>query len=394
VIATRRKNRKGEYLVIHYYRPERAFNRTLKGSDPATAAYQRSLLEAQTEYQRFVQAGRPQIRRNAHGTRLDERGMAITKPPSERYRERFGGFDVIDETTLAWLAREFLASAQVRALKKSTRDDWETLLHRVCRLAHPKHGPDVVLGDGEFASMRKEHVLQLRERFAGTPSRADTVIKILRAMYFWAEEVGYHDGQNPAARLGQLRQSQGISTLTYEEHGKFCARWPVGTRQRLAYDLALYSGCRVCDLHQLGPQHVKNGWLHWTENKGRDSTALKRRPKTKRREWKIHPELAASIATTTHGIRHFIVRADGKPFAKPDRLSRAFVLWAREAGIDKTAHGIRKLGATMLADNGADLITIRDFLGHSSFAEAQTYIAARDKRRVSERAIELIRVPA
>ena len=44
----------------------------------------------------------------------------------------------------------------------------------------------------------------------------------------------------------------------------------------------------------------------------------------------------------------------------------------------------------MLADNGADLITIRDFLGHTSFQEAEIYIRNRDKRRASERAIELM----
>lgn len=44
----------------------------------------------------------------------------------------------------------------------------------------------------------------------------------------------------------------------------------------------------------------------------------------------------------------------------------------------------------MLADNGADLITIRDFLGHSSFAEAEVYIRNRAKRRASERAVALM----
>ena len=44
----------------------------------------------------------------------------------------------------------------------------------------------------------------------------------------------------------------------------------------------------------------------------------------------------------------------------------------------------------MLADIDADLITIRDFLGHSSFAEAEIYIRNRDKRRASMRAINLM----
>jgi integrase len=108
------------------------------------------------------------------------------------------------------------------------------------------------------------------------------------------------------------------------------------------------------------------------------------------REWKAHSELLASIAATPHGIRNFIVRGDGQPFQSSDRLSEAIRKWLKKAGVDKSAHGIRKLGATMLADNGADLIVIRDYLGHTSFAEAEVYIKNRDKRRASARAMELL----
>jgi len=60
----------------------------------------------------------------------------------------------------------------------------------------------------------------------------------------------------------------------------------------------------------------------------------------------------------------------------------------------KTAHGIRKLGATMLADNDADLIAIRDFVGHTSFAEAELYIRERNKRRAAQRAVALMDIAA
>ena len=133
---------------------------------------------------------------------------------------------------------------------------------------------------------------------------------------------------------------------TYEEHDRYCARWPVGTMQRLAVDIALYSGVRVVDLHMLGPQHLRNGWLFWTEGKNKDTKALKSRSKgNKHREWKGHPAMLGSIAGTTHGVKHFIIRPDGQPYARPDRLGRAIVRWAKAAGVNKTAHGIRKLGA-------------------------------------------------
>jgi integrase len=240
--------------------------------------------------------------------------------------------------------------------------------------------------------MKKVHMLAIRAHFAHTPAAADTIVKAVRAMYYWSEEQpGFSTTVNPAARMGSLWVSDGYEPLTYDDHAKVCARYPVGTRERLAFDLALYSGARCIDLHMLGPQHLRRGWLYWTEGKGKDSTALKRRAKkNKAREWQAHPELLASIAATPHGIRNFIIRGDGQPYKSAARLSEAIRKWLKKAGVAKSAHGIRKLGATMLADNGADLITIRDFLGHMSFAEAEIYIRNRDKRRACERAVALM----
>jgi hypothetical protein len=59
VIVTRRKNRKGENVEVHYYRPQRDFKRTLAGTDPLTVGYQRSLGQAQDAYARWLAMGSP-----------------------------------------------------------------------------------------------------------------------------------------------------------------------------------------------------------------------------------------------------------------------------------------------------------------------------------------------
>ena len=390
----RRKTKRGLFREVHIYRPGRDFERTLDGTDPMAPAYMRSLLRAQDDYSRFCNAGRPKAPlRNSKGSQIDEAGMAMTRPPgSPEYRRRFGRLDPINETTIAWLAKQFLVSAQVRSLKPVTRARNDDALRRFCSLPWPKpEAPDAVVGDAAFASVRKEHMLKIRARFAHTPAQADYIMKVVRSLYYWAEETGLSTNVNPAARMGSLWQGDGIPPMTYEEHDKVCAYYPVGTRQRLACDLVLYSGVRVCDLHVLGPQHLRGGWLHWTEEKGKDSKALKRRAKkNKVREWKAHSELLSSIAATPHGLRHFIVREDGQPYKSAARLSEAVRTWLKKAGVNKSAHSVRKLGATMLADLGADLITIRDYLGHTSFQEAEIYIKNRDRRRASARAIELM----
>lgn len=400
VIVKRRKTKRGEFRDVHVYRPEKNFERTLAGTDPAAPAYQRSLIKAQDDFARFCSAGRPKAPlRNAKGSMIDEHGMAITRPPG-------GKFEPVAERSISWLVKLFLVSPQVRSTKPYTRSYYDDLLGCLCALPWPKpERPDAVVGEFAAETLRRDVLLKIRERFADRPATADKLMKQVSAMYNWASRTGLVSCANPAAGIGRLDRSAGYERVTYAEHARYCERWPVGTRQRLAFDIGLYSGCRISDMHELGPQNLKSGWFYWTEAKNRNSTAqMSRSTVNKDREWKAHPELLASIAATPHGLRHFIVREDGKPYASPARLGRAIEGWMREAGILKTkqgkvlrgksAHGIRKLGATMIADAGGDIIVVRDYLGHRSFAEAEVYIRERDKRRASARAVALMDVAA
>ena len=53
----------------------------------------------------------------------------------------------------------------------------------------------------------------------------------------------------------------GHHTWTQDELDRFEAHWPVGTRERLAYDLLLYTGLRRGDAVRLGRQHVRDGLI-------------------------------------------------------------------------------------------------------------------------------------
>jgi hypothetical protein len=50
--------------------------------------------------------------------------------------------------------------------------------------------------------MRKEHMLQIRARFAHTPAQADYVVKAVRAMFYWGEERGFVHSINPGRAHG------------------------------------------------------------------------------------------------------------------------------------------------------------------------------------------------
>src|SRR5260370_24871352 len=74
---------------------------------------------------------------------------------------------------------------------------------------------------------------------------------------------------DPVARIIQAKliETTGWNIIVdnKQEYEKLCAYYPVGTRQRLAYDLILFSGVRGSDLHMIRPQHLRSGWLPCTD---------------------------------------------------------------------------------------------------------------------------------
>jgi hypothetical protein len=73
------------------------------------------------------------------------------------------------------------------------------------------------------------------------------------------------DPATPAARhasrnqFAQLSFFIGVPRSVADWCDRFERRWPRGTRERLAYDVFLYTGLRIGDAVRLGRPHVKNG---------------------------------------------------------------------------------------------------------------------------------------
>jgi integrase len=58
-------------------------------------------------------------------------------------------------------------------------------------------------------------------------------------------------------------------TWTEDEIAIYEARWSIGTRERLAFDLLLYTGQRVGDVAAMRRSDLKNGVIHVTQDKDR-----------------------------------------------------------------------------------------------------------------------------
>jgi integrase len=223
----------------------------------------------------------------------------------------------------------------------------------------------------------------LRDRKADKPGAANNRLKYLSAMFGWAADVG-HLKSNPARDVRPLRYaSAGFYTWTVGDVAQFQARHPVGTKARLALALLLFLGVRRGDVVTLGRQHVRDGWIRFVPRKTRHRRQrLSEKP--------ILPELASIIAAGPCGDLTFLVTEYGQAFT-----AAGFGAWFRkrcdEAGLPRcTAHGLRKAGATIAAENGAtdrELMALYDW---TTAGQATVYTAAADRKKLAGRAAGLI----
>jgi integrase len=198
-------------------------------------------------------------------------------------------------------------------------------------------------------------------------------------MFGWAVENGLMR-VNPAREVRKVRYAtDGFHTWTAEEVRQFEAQHPIGTKARLALALLLFLGVRRGDVVTLGRQHVRDGWLRMVPRKMRHKRrAISEKP--------ILPVLAEIIAQSPTGDLTFLVTDFGKPFT-----AAGFGGWFRgrcdEAGLPHcTAHGLRKAGATIAAENGATDRQLMALYDRTTAAQANVYTAAADRKRLANEA--------
>ena len=237
-------------------------------------------------------------------------------------------------------------------------------------------------GDKPVARMEARHVRRLRDERAEKPEAANSVVKALRAVFRHAVAMDRMES-NPAEAVPYISSgSEGFHTWTIEEVRQFEARWPVGTKPRLALALMLYTGVRRSDAVQLGRQHVRDGHLHFLVAKNRTRKPV-------RLVLPIVPELRRILDTTPTepGSLAFLTSSHGTPYL-PDSFGNRFRAWAKAAGLPHcTPHGLRKAAAVRLAEEGCSAHEIMAVLGHATLKEAARYTAKAEQQRLASSAL-------
>ena len=263
---------------------------------------------------------------------------------------------------------KYYRSPEFRGLKAST----QVARHSVIESFRRQHGTKPV------ARLTRAHVKDIIGAKADTPEAANSLLKVLRVILNYAVEDGMI-ANNPAIGVKRYRsRGEGIHTWTEDEIAQFQAHHPLNTRPGLALALLLYTVQRRGDVIRLGWQHVRG-----------DVIALRQDKTDKPLHLPIHPELVRVLKMAPRTNLTFLVTASGKPFSGPS-FTNWFKKQCRLAGLPQcSAHGLRKAGATRLANAGCSTDQVKAITGHKTLSEVARYTSAADQQRLARQALSI-----
>ncbi len=269
--------------------------------------------------------------------------------------------------SLAWLIEEYRRSPAWSGLARETKKQFRYQLERMREKA----------GEAPIAEIRPASIAAGRDTRAAKPSDANKYLKASVALFRFAVDRQWMK-DNPAKGIAKIKTaSQGFHTWTEDEAQAFEAQWPLGTRERLAFDLLVYTGVRRSDVVRLGRQHARDGEITITTEKSRNMGKPVEVTIT------ILPPLAQSIKATQTGDMTYLVTTKGTAFGK-----ESFGNWFRKAcalaKVPGSSHGLRKLAAVRMAENGATEAELNAIFGWADGSgESATYIRKASRKKLS-----------
>ena len=180
-------------------------------------------------------------------------------------------------------------------------------------------------------------------------------------------------------------RSDGHVPWSADDVTAFRKRWPVGTAERLAFEVLHWTGARISDAIRMGDGDVRDGWLAFRQRKTGGGVDVPFRADLLASNLAgMAPDLAElHRCIAARKERHLVWITTAAGAARSDKAaSQWFAAKARAAGLkSRSAHGLRKTRAYALAEAQATEHQIAAWTGHESLAEVKRYTAKFDRRR-------------
>jgi site-specific recombinase XerD len=273
---------------------------------------------------------------------------------------------VANAGTMRALAIDYFKSVEYSNLSLSSQQTYRRVIETVCRR----------VGDRPVKDMPRDAaqkiILEIGIRRRGM---ANLTTKIIRCLMNFAIDRGIRS-DNPFDRIKSYKIGT-HHTWTDAELSAFEKRWPIGTRERLAYAVLLYTGQRGSDAVIMLRPGIKASAIDLTQKKtGREMKIA------------IHPELDRVIkATPANGV-YLLGDATGRKLTRP-ALTNLIRRAVQEAGLPSRckAHGLRKAILRRLAERGGTSKQLQAVSGHRSLSELERYTEMAEQARLNRQAM-------
>lgn len=263
--------------------------------------------------------------------------------------------------TLAWLAALHRKSAYWSALAPGTRKQRDNIFRQVLKTA----------GRSPLAAIDAQAIKEGRDRRAKTPSQARNFVNTMRSLFKWALDSELVKADPTATIKAKKSKTGGIPPWTDEDIAKFEKRWPRGTRERVMFDVFIYTGFRIGDVAVVGKQHTRGGVIALDTEKGSSRVTVP-----------MLAPLARTLKAGPVGDLAYIAAANGNPLLK-NSLGNAFRKACRAAGVNKSGHGLRKAAATHAAEQGATVAELEAIFGWHGGQMAALYTKAANRKKLA-----------
>ena len=270
--------------------------------------------------------------------------------------------------SLAWLLDRYRESSAWDKLSAATRRQRDNIFSHVISQS----------GSQPFRDISKQNIINAREKRKDTPSQARNFLDAMRGLFRWAVK-NEHLSADPTEGVENIARpkNDGFAVWTEAEVDRYERKWPVGTKERVWLDVLLYTGLRRGDAVRIGWQHVVDGVATITTEKSGHTVEV---------TLELLPTLLATLSAGPVGDETFICGGRGKALTK-ETFGNDFREACRAAKVEKSAHGLRKMGATRAANAGATVAQLEAIFGWTGGAMASLYTRGADRRRLAKEAI-------
>lgn len=249
------------------------------------------------------------------------------------------------------------------------------------------HGDEIISTGGSvpLKQIRPYHIEHDLEDLERNASR--TRLKTWRKFLDWAHPRLIEKNWAKHVEMPKPKKGERHKRWTDEHVKAFRRRWAVGTSQRLAFELMLFTGMRVCDAVRCGPGWIdKEGWMTFKQQKTKGDVLIafdRDLPPFADNEALSFLQECVSVRKEKHMTWLATVHGTGR---SEKAASNWFSDACRKAGLKdenrRTAHGLRDTCCARLAENGATAHQLMAWSGHESLDEAERYTKEANKKRM------------